>query len=74
MKDKSNMSDRYRRGIRAALTVRKMSGRQASLKAGFNENQITRFLTGSTDIKVSTLDKLCDAIGVSPDTVWELGK
>ena len=65
----------YRKGLLEAIRVTGISARQASLNAGFNENQLNRFISGKTDIKLNTLDSLCESgFGLPMDTVYRMGK
>ena len=48
---------------------------QVSLKAGYNQNQAHRFLTGRTDIKLQTVVDLCEkGFGLDSETVLDLGR
>ncbi len=70
-----NSTNQFRAGIRKAIEITGTSPRQASLKAGFNENQLHRFLTAQTDIKLTTLEKICmDGFGMKFQTIYDLGK
>jgi hypothetical protein len=70
-----NIVEVYQDGIREASRITKISTRQASIRAGFNQNQLNRFLSGDTDIKLGTLVKLCrDGFGLNMETVYNLGK
>lgn len=63
----------FRRGLKAAHKATGISFRQASLKAGYNENQINRFMK-STDMLICTMDDICDkGFGMSFDTVFRMG-
>jgi len=65
----------YRKGLSEAIRVTGISARQASMKAGFNENQLNRFMSGKTDIKLNTLDNLCElGFGLPMETVYRMGK
>ncbi len=67
-------SQQFRKGIKAATRHTGISFRQASLKAGYNENQVTRFISGGTDIYLTTLDDICrKGYGMSFDTVFRMG-
>ena len=71
---KISTSDQFRQGLSSAITLTGISSRQASMKAGFNEGQINRFMHGLTDIKLSTLDDICrKGFGMSFDTVYRMG-
>ncbi len=68
-------SAQFRKGIARASEVTGISTRKASIDAGYNENQLNRFLSGSTDIKVITLDDICvNGFGLPFDTVYRMGK
>jgi len=68
-------SAQFRRGLNKAMENTDVSSRQASLKAGFNEHQLNRFLFGKNDILLETLDKICqDGFGLPLDTVYRMGK
>ena len=67
------IGNQIRNGFVRALAVAKLSARQASLKAGHNENQLNRFIAGN-DIKLVTLLDICDAVGMELNTIIELGK
>jgi len=70
-----NASDQFRAGLKRASIATGISERQACLEAGCNENQLNRFIKHSTDIKLTTLDKICgDGFGMSFDTVYRMGK
>jgi len=70
-----NATNQFRAGIREASRITGISTRQASLKAGFNENQLNRFLTAQTDIRLQTLERIClDGFGMKWTTIYELGK
>ena len=65
----------YRKGLLEAIRVTGISAREASMKAGFNENQANRFISGKTDIKLNTLDSLCElGFGLPMETVYRMGK
>ena len=65
----------FRRGINKAIENTAISSRQASLAAGFNENQLNRFLSGKNDILLETLDEICrEGFGLPLDTVFRMGK
>ena len=68
------VNQQFRRGIRKALKITDLSTRQVSLKAGYNEHQVNRFLKGM-DIKLSTLDDICNkGLGIEFETVYRMGK
>lgn len=68
-------TQQFRRGLRKAAEVTNVSTRQASLKAGYNQNQLNRFLSGKQDIRLATLDDVCrKGFGLQFDTVWNMGK
>ena len=65
----------YRRGLAEAVRITGKSARQASLDAGFNADQFKRFVSGKTDIKLGTLEKLCEfGFGLPMESVFRLGK
>ena len=65
----------YRKGFERAIEVTGISARQASIAAGFNENQLNRFMSGTTDIKLGTLVKLCElGFNLPMETVFRMGK
>ena len=65
----------YRKGFEEAMRLTGTSARQASLNAGFNENQLNRFMLGKTDIRLGTWIKLCeDGFGLPCQTVLKMGK
>ena len=69
-----SLTERMQAGIRAASKQTHITPRQASLKAGFNQNQLLRFLTGQTGIKIQTLDDICNnGFGLTFNQVWILG-
>jgi len=76
-KDKLVMTDtrkRIIRGMKVASVVQKISPRQAVLAAGRNQNQMTRFFTGSHDIMLDTIDVICTkGFGMSFEEIWALG-
>lgn len=64
----------FRRGIKRAIKITGTSSRQASIKAGYNQHQINRFI-GGMDIKLTTLDDLCcKGFGLSFEGVFRMGK
>lgn len=68
-------AQQFRKGIKAASKATGISFRQASMKAGYNENQVTRFVHGGTDIYLTTLDDICrKGYGMSFDTVYRMGE
>ena len=68
-------SDTFRRGFKTVIKNTGISARQASLNAGFNENQLNRFISGKTDIKLNTLDRLCESgFGLPMETVYRMGQ
>ena len=65
----------YRRGLSEAVRITGISARDASRNAGFNAEQMTRFVSGKTDIKLGTLEKLCEfGFGLPMESVFRLGK
>lgn len=67
-------SERYQVGLRKAAEMTGKSFRKASLDAGMNQNQVMRFVKGQTDIKLGTLDKICnDGFGMTMETVYKIG-
>ena len=65
----------YRKGLAKAVEVTGISARQASLNAGFNENQLNRFVSGRTSIKLDTLEALCEeGFGLTMESIFRLGK
>lgn len=68
-------STQFRAGLKRAVIVTGISPRQASLRAGFNEGQLNRFINGSTNIKLDTLDAVCtEGFGMKFDTVYRMGE
>ena len=68
-------ANQFRRGLRKASENTGISFRQASLAAGYNQNQLNRFMTGKTGIKLGTLVRLCeDGFNIPFGTVLRLGK
>ena len=68
-------SAQFRAGLIEASRVTGISIRQASIRAGFNENQIARFLGGGHDIKLETLDAICTGgFGLTFETVYRMGQ
>ena len=68
-------SAQFRIGLEKASRVTGISTRQASLKAWFNQHQLNRFMSGDTNIKLSTLDTICtDGFGLPFDTVYRMGE
>lgn len=64
----------WRDGLKEASRVTGISLRQASLTSGFNQNQVSRFTTGETDIKLGTLIEICEVGFKLPFiTVFNLG-
>ena len=67
-------SEQFRAGIIRAIEITGKSGRQASMDAGCNENQINRFVSMDTNIRLDTLDAICTkGFGMSFDTVYRMG-
>jgi len=67
-------SERIRNGLKWAINKTGITSRQASLKAGFNENQLHRYLTERNDILVGNLEKICvDGFGLTFNEIYELG-
>ena len=65
----------YRKGFHEAIRVTGKSSRRASLDAGFNENQLNRFLSGDTDMKLGTLVDLCEkGFDLPMETIFRMGK
>ena len=65
----------FRAGLKEASRVTKISYRKASLDAGYNENQVIRFVSGDNDIKLTTLDDICrNGFGLPFDTVFRMGE
>jgi len=66
------LSDHLREGIRLAIYETRISARQASLKAEFNENQVNRFLAGA-DMHMDRIERLCrKGFGLSFNKVYGL--
>jgi hypothetical protein len=64
----------YTDGLRKASEVTGISTRQASLRAGYNQNQLNRFFSRETDIKLGTLNDICElGFGMTMETVYRLG-
>ena len=64
----------FRKGIRKAIRLTDTSSRQASLKSGYNQHQINRFLSGD-DIKLETLQDICTkGFGMTFETIYRMGK
>lgn len=68
------VKERMIKGIKVASIVTGVSTRQASLQAGFNQNQLVRFFSGNHDIMLNTLEDICvKGYGLSFDKVYEFG-
>lgn len=65
----------FKRGMTKASEVTGISARQASLRAGFNQNQVGRFLQGRNDVLLGTLERLCvKGFGMSLESVFKMGE
>ena len=70
-----NADLRFKRGLVLVSHETGVSMRQASMKAGFNENALNRFVNGKHDIKLMTLDTICrKGFGSTFDVVWKAGR
>lgn len=70
-----SLQEQARRGLREALKVQNMSAWKVSVAAGFNQNQVTRFLNGRNDITLGNLERLCrDGLKMPVRKVIGLGK
>ena len=71
----ADVGTQFKRGIEKAMDVTGTSARQASLKAGYNQNQIGRFLQGRNDVLLGTLEDICTkGFGMSLETVFQMGE
>ena len=69
------IAEAMRRGIRAAMKAKNMTGRQVCLKAGLSTNQLSRFLVSEMDIKLSTLERICvKGLDTSFDAIRRRGR
>ena len=67
-------TERYQIGLSKAADVTGKSFRAASLDAGYNQNQVGRFVSGETDIKMRTLEAICEkGFGMTMETIYEMG-
>jgi len=68
-------SAQFRVGLERAAKVTGISTRKASIDAGFNQHQLKRFMSGKTNIKLSTLDTICtDGFGLPFVTIYRMGE
>jgi transcriptional regulator with XRE-family HTH domain len=64
-----------REGIRKALDIRELSGRQASMRAGVNARQVHRLLNTDHKPTFHMIIRLCEkGLEFSFDTILKLGK
>ena len=65
----------FRRGLEKAMELTATTARQASIKAGYNEKQLDRFISGRHDILLTTLIDICEeGFGLTIETVLRMGK
>ena len=66
--------EQFKNGLNLTISITGISRRKACMSAGVNEVTLRRFLQGKTDIRLDTLDDLCQlGFGKSLDYVYHLG-
>lgn len=64
-----------REGIRKAMVIKNKTANKVSVDAGYNQNQVARFLAGDNDIQLMTLQALCvKGLGMSFNDILILGQ
>jgi hypothetical protein len=62
------------KGMKVAVVVTGISPRKAVMAAGYNQNQMVRFFSGTNDIMLQTLIDICEKGFKMPfGQIWELG-
>lgn len=54
------LSEQARRGIIQAISDTGISAWKASVEAGFNQNQVARFIRGRNDMTIGNFEQLCE--------------
>ena len=69
----TDWSERVRRGLKSAVGDYPGSNWSVSLEAGLSGCYLKRYFDGDHDIKISTLQAICDVVGCSFHKLLKLG-
>ena len=69
------LEDTARKGVIKALEMQDISAYRASLRGGFNQNQVSRYIRGDQDMTIGNYERLCQqGLQLPVGVVLELGR